>query len=318
MSFHIMKKLPGLVLIMLSLAGCDIREVMLKSAMEGQADYFKTPDTAENTLTRINDRVYSYNWYFDRTLVIRTDAGLVVVDPFSPHLVGGLKKALTDEGIDDPVHTLIYSHYHLDHVRGGAQLKPQRVVSHKKSPQYWADFNGYTDDILPPTRLIEGDQDLTIGGVRIRLIYMGNAHSDTQYAVYLPDDKLLYPPDTVSTRVFLPGGGPDLYMPGFLAALDDLKELDFETFVPSHFAIGTKQDFVESVEMLHFVQDLAEKTVRAFASGPKPMFMDGARNKAFFEAMYGPLKERYGDWHGFDQMALQAITRHATGVYVGF
>ncbi|RME66924.1 MAG: MBL fold metallo-hydrolase [Alphaproteobacteria bacterium] len=305
------------VLAMPLVSACDIQETMLKSAMASQASYFSTSETQSNRLTKISDRVYSYNWYFDRTLIVRTDEGLVIVDPFSPHLAAGLKAALAQAGIHDTVHTLIYSHYHLDHVLGGALLAPKHVIAHRKSPRYWRDFGARGAKVLAPTELIDGDVALHIGGVDIELLYLGHAHSDTQYAVYLPGEKVLYPPDTVSVKVFLPGGGPDLYMPGFLAALDRLATLDFETFVPSHFGVGTKADFVESVRMLHFVQDLAEQTFTAF-DGPQPMFMDDDRMRAFFTAMYQPLKERYGDWHGFDQQALAAITRHFTGVYVGY
>lgn len=298
-------------------SACDIQEVLLKSAMAQQAAYFSTSETEVNRLTKISDRVYSYNWYFDRTLIIRTDEGLVVVDPFSEHLVAGMKASLAEAGINDKVHTLIYSHYHLDHVLGGDLLAPRHVIAHENSPQYWRDLGARGAQVLPPTALVNGDVDLRIGGVDIQLINLGKAHSDTHYAVYLPGEKVLYPPDTVSVKVFLPGGGPDIYMPGFLAALDRLAKLDFETFVPSHFGIGRKADFVASVDMLHFVQDLAEKTFAEF-DGPRPMFMDDARMQAFFAAMYQPLKERYGDWHGFDQQALAAITRHFTGVYLGY
>ncbi len=306
-----------LSLSLLALVSCSVQESILKSAFGQQAAYFSTDDTETNRLIKISDRVYTYNWYFDRTLIIRTDAGLVIVDPFSEHLVVGMKKALEEAGIDDNVHTLIYSHYHLDHVLGGGALEPAHVIAHEKAPSYWRDFDERGASVLAPTRLIEGDTDLEIGGVAIKLIYMGKAHSDTQYAVYLPQEKLLYPPDTVSVRVFLPGGGPDIYMPGFLSALDRLALLDFDTFVPSHFGIGKKSDFLESLEMLHFVQELAELTYAKLDSS-RPMFMDKEGGEAFFTEMYYPLKERYGDWHGFDQQVIAAMGRHYTGVYVGY
>src|SRR5262245_37340282 len=101
-------------------SGCSIQHFLMRKALAQQSDYFRTPESVGMKLTRLTSRVWTFNDAFDRTLVVDTDDGLVIVDPFSRHLVSGLKEALAREGLAKPVHTLVYTHYHLDHVRGGA------------------------------------------------------------------------------------------------------------------------------------------------------------------------------------------------------
>lgn len=299
----------------LALSACDLQARILRYAISSQADYFKTRDTETPTLTKLSDRVYTYNWYFDRTLVVRTNDGLVVIDPFNRTMAENLRSALREAGITDPVHTLIYSHYHLDHVRGGGALQPQHVVAHAKSPTYWDDWDAR--DVLAPTRYVEGDQALVIGGVAIHMLYLGKAHSDTQYAFHIPGDRVVYAPDTVSVRVFLPGGGPDIYMPGFIRALKRIEAVDFDIFVASHFGWGSKADFSESVQMIEFVQALAERTVVELEQH-EPVLLRKDSLGLLFDRMYEPLQARYGHWHGFESQAVNAITRHYTGAYLGF
>ena len=63
-------------------------------------------------------------------------------------------------------------------------------------------------------------------------------HTDTLYAVYLPNERLLWTADFALVRTILPIGGPDYYFPGAVKAMERLAALDFDTFVPSHSGYG--------------------------------------------------------------------------------
>src|SRR5262249_48926579 len=114
------------------------------------------------------------------------------------------------------VHTVIYSHYHHDHVAGGAALAPVEVIGHEKCTQYWKDL-GYTD-VAPITRPISGDEKLVIGGVEIDALYLGKSHTDTLYAFYVPGDKTVFTADLGLVKTVPPLGVPDSYYPGYMAA----------------------------------------------------------------------------------------------------
>jgi glyoxylase-like metal-dependent hydrolase (beta-lactamase superfamily II) len=303
-----------LLLAALLLCECDIQHFLMTKALAQQVEYFQTPSSTGMALTKLADRVWTFNDAFDRSLVVDTDDGLVVVDPFREHLVTGLKNALEHEGIRKPVHTLIYTHYHVDHVRGGAALAPQHVIAHEKCPLYWKDFA--SSDILPPTQLVNGDLELNVGGVVVRLVYLGLSHTDTLYAVYLPAQGVLYAADTVGVRVFLPVGGIALYSPGYFRALERLSALPFTTFVGSHFGWGTKTDFLDAVQLQRDIRDQIRAAMLRHP-GTHAAYMDTGRLTATFDEFYYALRPKYGDWHGFEAQIFPSFLNGYVNEVVG-
>jgi len=91
--------------------------------------------------------------------------------------------------------------------------------------------------------------------------------------------------------------------------------LDFDTFVPSHFGYGKKQDLVDYVEFMKFLQDVGRRSMEKFG---REVPRDRETLQNAFDFYYDELKEPYGDWHGFDQNVLFIITRTSTGVRLGY
>jgi glyoxylase-like metal-dependent hydrolase (beta-lactamase superfamily II) len=290
---------------------CD-RTVMIHRTIAARAGEYLVPEHLQGfALDAHTPRVWSFRDGFDRGLVVKTDEGLVVIDPFSRETATRLKAALSAQFPGVPVRLMIYSHHHLDHVRGGAVLEAREILAHEKCAAAWKDFP--VDDIAPPTRTISGDETLNIGGVEIRMLYLGRSHSDTLYAFHLPGERLAYTPDLAFKRAFPPGGMPDYYTPGFLAALKRVDALDFDTFVPSHFDAGTHADYSEFSVFFHDVN--ARATAEVAARGwPR----DAAAGEALFLAIYEPMRERYRDWHGFAEMAMPTLIRQITGAALGY
>ena len=314
-----MKTFPSYVLLVTTLvigllvASCNPRKIIMKTAVGDLHSYFGPEEYDGSELVKLTDRVYTYRWTWYRSIVIDTEEGLFITDPFNSDAAAALKKHLKEAGLTRPVHTLFYSHYHLDHTEGGAALEPQEVMAHQECPTYWADLDA--SRVLPPTKLIEGDQTLTIGGVEIQLLDLGKTHTDTLYAVYLPKERLLWTADFALVRTILPIGGPDYYFPGAIKAMERLAELDFDTFVPSHFGYGKKQDLVDYVEFLKYLQELGRRSMEKFG---REVPRDRATLENAFSFYYDALEERYGDWHGFDQNVLFVVARTSTGVRLGY
>jgi glyoxylase-like metal-dependent hydrolase (beta-lactamase superfamily II) len=306
----------ALVGLSLALAGCDLRGYVIDRTVREQVHYI--PDTEHlggSELTRISEHVYTFRWTWDRSLVVKTDEGFVVTDPYSVEGAKALGAALAKEAPGVPVKTMIYSHYHLDHVVGGASLRPTEVIAHKNCPDYWKETAGYPGvaDVLAPTKLVEGDQTLNIGGVELDMIYLGHAHTDTLYAFYLPKERVLHTVDVGLIKTLYPIGGPDMYMPGMIRAMEKLSKLDFDVWLPSHFEYGKKQDFLEALEFTTTTRDLARS---AFAKYGVPG--DEDTFDAAFHAIYDPLKTKYGQYRGFDQQALFLVSRAYSGAVLGY
>lgn len=305
----------------LLLPGCSITKFVGKQALSQQVGYVNKADNEVAKLTRINERVWTFGHHFDRNLVIDTDAGLVIVDPFSAEMVTALRRELLKAGITKNVHTLIYSHYHMDHTNGGADLQPQNVLCHEKCQSYWDKFPAdETVSVLPVTQTISGDTNLVIGGVRIEMIYLDQSHTDTNFGVYLPDDEVLFLADTVGIRSLLPAGGVSVFMPDYIASLEMLSKLDFTHFVSSHFQWGTKSDFLEAVE---FQQDsrrwIKEAVLKAKADNPGELPFLNVKNglPLAFDTYFVKMKEKYGDWHGFNAQILPTFLNGFLAYHVG-
>lgn len=195
------------------------------------------------------------------------------------------------------VTTLFYSHYHLDHVRGGAVLNPEHVIAHEKDLGYWQAAND-TGDVLAPTELISGDHSFVIGGVRTDALYLGMSHTDTLYVFHLPAQRLVFAPDLAFVHTVQPDGVPDRYGPGYRMALNRVIGLDFDTFVASHFGYGQKADVIAWRDMLDYGRPLSHEAIDKFG-GPGVAKHNWVR---YFDYVYPKMKARCGDWQGFEEM----------------
>lgn len=316
-----MKKTPASAIAtaaMLCIAGCTSLNTVLsnspfvlKTVMGTVDPYFHGPGIDGSRFEKLTEKVYTFRWNWYRNVVIVTDAGLVVIDPMNAEMSAQLRRELDRSFPGRKVHTLIYSHYHLDHTRGGALLAPVNVIAHEKSPLYWKEVD--RAGVLEPTRYIAGDTALNIGGMEIRALYMGLSHTDTLYAFHLPSERLVFTADLGLVKTMAPDGVPDRYAPGYLAAMNRIIGIDFDIFVPSHFGHGTKQDLIDWRDMMEDGRRLAREAIRTAGSVG---LRDDQMGK-YFDAVYYPMREKYGRWHGFDQMFVLNIVRDIVGEALG-
>ncbi len=306
-----MKKAVVLALasVVLVLTGCN--SFVLKTVMGTVDPYFHGPGIDGTKFEKLTDKVYTFRWNWYRNVIIVTNAGLVVIDPMNPAMAAALKQELDRNFPGQKIHTLIYSHYHLDHTGGGAVLAPDEIIAHEKSPQYWQDFEH--KNLLEPTRYISGDTVLNIGGVEIRALYLGLSHTDTLYAFHIPSERLVFTADLGLVKTVAPDGVPDRYAPGYLAAMNRVIALDFDTFVPSHFGYGTRNDLIEWRDMLEDGRRLARDAIRTTGS----LGVQDNQMGRYFDAVYYPMREKYGTWHGFNEMFILNIVRDIEGEALG-
>lgn len=296
---------------LLSTTSCaDMKARLMKRATQTSVnDYFKG---GVWRLDDLGDGVFSYRMGFDRNLIVETRDGLVIVDPYNTTAAARLSGLLAERWPGKPVSHLIYSHYHLDHVRGGAALHPREVLAHRRCDWYWDKLD--RRDILPVTRAIEGDVDLDLGGVPFRLLDLGKSHTDTMYAVYLPRQKVLFAADLAFVRALPPLGGPDNFVPGTIEALARLTALDVARFVPSHFDVGTKEDLRATLTLANETRTL----IQQHAGEGRVITDDPTRFNAAFDSVYGALEQRYGTWHGGRPLLLLHVQRAFAGAFLGF
>lgn len=229
-------------LFLLIVVGCLLVQSRGVSAQEPRPD---------DEITKLADDVYLFRHKFHQSIFITTPKGVIVTDPISSDAATWLKakiKTLTDQ----PVRYVIYSHHHNDHITGGSvfadtALFVSQTAARPKILQA-ADPQTPVPDLTFTDRM-----SIDLGGKHVELIYTGRNHSDNSLVVLLPQDRLLFavdfiPVETVAYRT-LADGYPDEW----IDSLRQVEGLEFDTLVPGHGKIGTR----EHVRMFRgYLQDL--------------------------------------------------------------
>ncbi len=83
----------------------------------------------------------------------------------------------------------------------------------------------------PPNLTFDNTMTLVRGGREFRLLYLGRGHTDTDIVVYLPKERMVATGDLMETVLSYMG---DSYPEEWIATLDKLKALDFDTVLPGH------------------------------------------------------------------------------------
>ncbi len=212
----------------------------------------------------ITDRVIAIHtgYLFGNASAVRTDAGLVLVDTGSRETASQTFAALR-RWDDSPVHTVVYTHGHIDHSWGARLLDQEadargiarpRIVAHRnvlnRFDRYDAthglnslvmgrQFNqpGYTfpKEHRRPDEVYDDNLALTVGGVRIELFH-GRGETDDATFVWLPEQRVLVSGDFV-IWVFPNAGNPrkvQRFAPDWAGALRRMEALKPEALIPGH------------------------------------------------------------------------------------
>jgi glyoxylase-like metal-dependent hydrolase (beta-lactamase superfamily II) len=279
------------------------------------SNYFSHFKTIKPALYQVSGPVYAFENGFTRSLVLRTPEGIAIFDTFGEEHAAAMKAATGKEFPGEPIRWVVFSHNHLDHIRGSAALGAAEVIGHAEINLLVADWPDAGKGIAQVTRPITGDQTLQLGGVEVRALYMPFSHSHTLYGIHIPAANVVFCPDMMFVKTLPPFDFPDFYYPGYIRALDRLIALNAEHYVPSHTGRGTRDDLIAYRNMtVDFQAAVREQLVNRG--------MEAAANEAALReslrAAYAKLQPKYGDWHGFDEMFVPKFGRHYGGTYLGY
>lgn len=176
-----------------------------------------------------------------------TSEGSIIVDDKLPTLYADIVQKVASV-TPQPIKYVLSTHQHGDHTGANAAfLKTAEILMHAN-----ARANMIAEKLPGPGRIVFTEQQaLFLGGVEVRMHYMGRGHTNGDSVIYFPDLKTIHTGDLVVWGKRSQGTTltPNMdYTAGhgsgreWVATLDRVLALDFDTAIPGHGPILTKAD----------------------------------------------------------------------------
>lgn len=169
---------------------------------------------------------------------------------------------------DLPVKTVIVSHEHDDHWLGNSYYKevhganiigPESInVNYHKGDQTRMIKTLYQDairgtELVPVDESFEETTEFELHGVKMEYVKVGYAHSEEDWFLYLPEQKIVLVADVVMNgRVT---SNRDGIIIGQLEALKEIQARDWNHLVPGHGFITDKTAADEAVHYFTYIKD---------------------------------------------------------------
>lgn len=209
-----------------------------------------------------------------------TPQGVVVIDALgSPELAGRLVAEI-GKVTRQPIHTVIVTHYHADHIYGLQVFKDlgARIVAHEAARDYLTSDTAQLrlqvsrQDLWPwvddNTRLVAADEwlhgpiELVVGGVQLRVQPVGPSHTAEDLVVYLPQKKVLFAGDVVfRNRIPYVGQADSQH---WMDAISSLQKFDTRWMVPGHGPMSQdpRTDMRVTRDYLAYLRDSMARAAR--------------------------------------------------------
>jgi cyclase len=99
--------------------------------------------------------------------------------------------------------------------------------------------------VTPPNLTFEATMTLHRGEREMRILYLGRGHTDTDVVVFLPKERIVCTGDLMESVVSYMG---DSYPEEWIATLERLKALDFDTVMPGHGVVFKGKAKIEAFQ----------------------------------------------------------------------
>lgn len=214
-------------------------------------------------IEQISDSVYRWGSDNQYGAYIVGSNGIAVVDG---HYCGSGTvdwiKAEIGKRHAQPIRYIILSHDHQDHnCNSQAFSDTALVIGHRNIVPHLVREER---DSAVPQVTFDSELDLDLGGVKLKLMYLGDSHSDNLIQVHIPEEKVLIAIDMAKGRSLF----PDYRDTNIHSALRILRELalleDVDIVLPGHGPTTDQQNFIDH---RMYMQALHDEVLRLMVEG---------------------------------------------------
>ena len=164
------------------------------------------------------------------------------------------------------------THFHPEHMTGVQAFPANTIIIRpeaqqeevdRKQPEFIQNFSKRTADLKallqdvkprPPDILFDREAKLDLGGLTVRLVWLGPAHTRGDCFVFVEQDGVLFTGDAVINRFFPIFPDADSSGKNWLSILDQLDEFHPRIIVPGHGEVGdaslinTERTYLKSLQ----------------------------------------------------------------------
>jgi cyclase len=119
--------------------------------------------------------------------------------------------------------------------------------------------------VTPPNLTMSTKMTLHRGGREIQILYLGRGHTDTDVVVYLPKERLVCTGDLMESVLSYMG---DSYPDEWVATLERLKALDFDTTMPGHGVVFKGKAKIDAFQ--RYIRDVQTQVTALRKKGLTP------------------------------------------------
>lgn len=257
----------------------------------------------------LSDRLFTATDGQCRTIFVAGDDGVIAFDTFgTPGRARAYRRAIESALPGKPIHTIIYSHDHLDHAGFAADLAPDADIIADELCAKVVRVRG-AEGQLQPTRVLTGHRnEISIDGVDLVLLNPGPTHGSGNVAAYFADERALFSSDTILANAKY-GFMPDYHFANFVPFMRGFLDLDWDRFVTGRYDLTDRAGFERGCGFIEAVMTACQQAFANFV----PIWM--------YEPMKGfvggNLGEQFGDLEGFDdhigQMSIRVVHHYLMG-----
>lgn len=204
-----------------------------------------------------------------------TPAGLILIDDkFAVQAKDVLAAVKTVSPL--PIKYLLNTHHHGDHTGGNQTVRDALgidIIAHQNIRENFIRGKQAGE----PNVTFTDQSAVYLGGVEVRMFWLGRGHTNGDTVIYFPDLKTVHTGDLVIDGmpvIDYPGGGSALE---FIQTIDNLLKIDFDTMIPGHGKLMTKDDVRAYRARFQVMNDRMKALVRAGVTKDQLKTLDQAR-----------------------------------------
>jgi glyoxylase-like metal-dependent hydrolase (beta-lactamase superfamily II) len=123
-------------------------------------------------------------------------------------------------------------------------------------------IRGSVNDVYLPSVTYRDRHTVTLGGKRVMMVHLGNAHTEDGSVLYFPDERTVFSADVLQVKRLPQNITPSIG--AYIDALRTIMALDFEHAATGHALMGTKKDAAMS---LQYLEDLSTGVAAGIGAG---------------------------------------------------